>query len=95
MSDMTTAAHASAALCKENPPGEHPVIAALRRAPKMSPEMSTRCRTLMAECKADRSDPMQWIPEAEFWRRVRAMRGGRTGILGPAVPSFFPGLARL
>lgn len=49
---------------------EHPVIAAARRAPRLSPEETAKCLAMMAECKADPDDPSQWLTEEQFAART-------------------------
>ena len=52
-----------------------PLMAALRRAPKLSDEESAKCRALMAQVK---SDPSTWLSEEQFWAKVKAGRRDAT-----------------
>ena len=50
---------------------DDPVLAMLRRAKPMSPEMAERCRALNAEVG---SDPSTWIPEETILAELAARR---------------------
>jgi hypothetical protein len=51
---------------------DDPVLAAIRRAPPMSPAFRDRARALDAGVE---NDPSTWIPEEQFLAELAAARG--------------------
>jgi hypothetical protein len=49
---------------------DDPILMAVRRAPRMSPDVAARCRALVAEVK---SDPSTWQSEEQFMAKIAAL----------------------